>query len=234
LWGLAIAASCGGGSDSSTSDTTGESTASDTTTDLTGSSYDPDSLPEPGEDFEYFDIEDYENIDPDPTTITFRSVSITGDTDHATNVDNVVTINAPGIYNITGTTSDGQIRVNTEESGDVWLVLQNANITCPASAPVYIESAERVIIRLEGDDNYLRDGDSSTALDGNGDVIDAAIYSQEDLVICGEGSLYVDANYNNGIKSNDGLIIDSGTIHVTSVDDGIIGKNYVSVESGDI
>jgi len=233
---MAMVASCGGGGDGSTSgDPTDDGNTTATTDDTTDSSYDSNSLPTPGEDFEYFDIEDYvdADIDPNPTTITFGSVSITGDTDHATSVGNYVTINSPGIYYVTGTTTDGQIKVSTEESGDVWLVLQNASITCPASAPVYIESAERVIIRLEGD-NYLADGDSSGALDGNGNEIDAALYSQEDLVICGEGTLNVEAKYNDGIKSKDGLVVDSGTINVTTVDDGIVGKNYISVEDGNI
>jgi hypothetical protein len=46
--------------------------------------------------------------------------------------------------------------------------------------------------------------------------------------------LIIDANYNDGIASKDGLIIASGTIEINAVDDGIRGKDYLIVESGTI
>ena len=235
---IAIVASGGGGGDGDSSDTTDNSSgdttdnpsdsSDDTADDTTDSTYDPENLPI-GTSFEYTDD------DSNPTTITFGSVTITGDTQHATNVDNIVTINYPGTYNITGTVDDGQIKVDTLEAGDVRLVLQGADITCSTGPPIDIENAERVIIRLvPGTDNYLTDVHTYEVLDGDSEEIDAAIYSKEDLVICGTGTLTINTDYKDGIKSKDGLIIDSGTINVTSADDGIIGKNYISVEDGDI
>ncbi len=47
-------------------------------------------------------------------------------------------------------------------------------------------------------------------------------------------ALSVAGNGNDGIVSKDGLLIESGTITVTSVDDGIRGKDYVVVDGGDV
>jgi hypothetical protein len=228
---ILIVASGGGGGDgdSGASNTnTTDNSSTDTTDDATNSTYDPEDLPT-GTSFEYVDD------DLNPTTITLGSGAITGDTEHATSIGNVVMINYPGTYYIVGTTTDGQINVDTLETGDVRLVLQGIDISCSTGPPIDIENAERVIIHLEtGTDNYLTDVHTSEVLDEDGEEIDAAIYSKEDLVICGEGTLTINTNYKDGIKSKDGLIIDSGTIHVTSADDGIIGKNYISVEGGNI
>jgi hypothetical protein len=224
------ASGCGGGSGDTGTDSSGNdsSDTSGDTSDTSDSEYDETALPD-GTTFEYVDD------DTNPTNIVFGSITITGDTASATYDGNVVTINSPGIFNISGTIADGQIKVDTQEAGDVRLVFKGASITCSFGSPIDIENAERVIIRLEADtENYLTDQHSTAVFDEDSEEIDAAVYSKEDLVICGSGSLTVDADYKDGIKSKDGLIIDSGTITVTSADDGIIGKNYISMEEGNI
>jgi hypothetical protein len=224
---ICFLASCGGGSgkSGSTDDTT------DDTTDEVFSYLPYDSATVPSvtsfSDAAY-DLSNAANIALNGTSIT---VSGTG----ATVSGSIVTITTAGTYNITGTLSNGQLKVDTSDTADVRLYLNGMNITSSTASPVDIESATRVIMVLaDGKDNYLTDGTSNTSIDGDGDAIDAALYSKDDMVIYGGGSLTVAGNYKDGIKCKDGLIIDSGTINVTSADDGIIGKNYVSVEDGDI
>ena len=225
---ITITASGGGGGSDDSSGTTDDTTDDTTYTSL----YDPDNLPT-GTSFSYTDD------DATPTTITFdaASIGVSGGAG-ASVADRVVTISSPGTYNISSDDlQNGQIVVNTADAGDVRLYLDNAKLSYTTSAPIDIESAERVIIVLaDGTENSLTDEDSSLAFDGDGEAIDAALYSKEDLVIygIGTGSLYVNGMYYDGIKSKDGLIIDGGTINVYCHDDGIIGKNYVSIEGGDI
>jgi hypothetical protein len=115
--------------------------------------------------------------------------------------------------------------VDTLEKGDVRLVFSNASKNMFIRPPIDIENADRVIIRLEaGTDNYLTDRHTETVNDADSEEIDAAVYSKEDLVICGSGSLTIYTDYKDGIKSKDGLIIDSGTITVTSADDGLLAR----------
>lgn len=233
---MTIVATGGGGGDGGTGTNPGGDTSGDTSDDNSGdtsgdtseTSYDSSDLPT-GTSFVY------EDDDSSPTTITFGSITITGDTASATNEGNVVTINSPGTFYITGAIADGQIKVDTPEDGDVRLVFQNAYISCSFGPPIDIENAERVVVRLEADtDNYLTDTHTSVVYDEDGEEIDAALYSKEDLVICGTGTLNIVTDYKDGIKTKDSLIIDSGNINITSEDDGIIGKNYISIEDGNI
>lgn len=210
-------------SGSSSSDSSGSDSASSS-----DSTYDSASLPT-GTSFVY------EDDDTEPTAITLGSISITGDTESATYEGNVVTINSPGTFYISGTIADGQIKVDTQLDGDVRLVFKGAGITCTFGPPVDIENAERVIVMLKaGTDNYLMDTHTSEVYDEDSEEIDAALYSKEDLVICGTGTLTVDTCYKDGIKSKDSLIIGDANIDVTSVDDGISGKNFISIEDGEI
>lgn len=141
------------------------------------------------------------------------------------------TISSPGNYEIKGSLSNGQILVNSTTNGVVRLILNNAFVNCSSNAPVFIRDAEKVVIYLAaGSVNTLTDGSSySTADEPN-----AALYSKSNLTIFGEGSLTVNGNYNDGIASKDGLIVDSGTITVNAVDDGIRGKDYLIVKDGNI
>ncbi len=143
-----------------------------------------------------------------------------------------VTITKAGTYNITGSLSDGQIVVNSEEDGNVRLILAGATINCSSSAPIYIKDAAKAIIILkENTKNYLTDGTSYITTDGEPN---AALFSNSYLAFYGEGSLTVKANYNDGISTDDGLLIKSGIISVTAADDGIRGKDYLIIEDGNI
>jgi hypothetical protein len=39
-------------------------------------------------------------------------------------------------------------------------------------------------------------------------------------------------NYNDGIASKDGLVIESGALTVNAVDDGVRGKDYLVIQDG--
>ena len=61
-----------------------------------------------------------------------------------------------------------------------------------------------------------------------------AIFSNDDLLIRGNGSLTVNGNCNDGITSEDDLVVESGTINVYAKDDGIRGKDSITVINGNI
>ncbi len=54
------------------------------------------------------------------------------------------------------------------------------------------------------------------------------------MTIIGSGKLTVNANYNNGIASNDDLKIQSGNIIVNAKNNGIKGKDCINVTDGNI
>ena len=144
------------------------------------------------------------------------------------------TITAAATYRVTGSLTDGQIVVDTEDEATVRIILNGAHIACSSSSPIFVEKSEKTIIILqENTENSVTDG-TSYVLEPDTDEPNAAIFSKADLTIYGTGLLTVSANYNDGIASKDGLIIKSGNITVTSVDDGIRGKDYVVVKGGAI
>ncbi len=160
------------------------------------------------------------------------SISVSGG--GATVDGTTVTITAARTYSISGTLNDGQIIVDTDDDEEVTLILNGADITCSDSAPIYIVNASDAVIVLADDtENYVTDGDTYT-FEAGMDEPDAAIFSNDDLVIEGNGSLTVDANYKNGISTSDDLDINGGTITVTAVNHGIRGKDSVVILDGSI
>jgi hypothetical protein len=147
---------------------------------------------------------------------------------------NVLTITAAGTYKITGTLDDAQIRVSVEKTDIVDLIFAGVNITNKSSAPLYIESADKVSIELEaGTENVLTDAKTYILPQGE-DKPNACIYSSEDLTIKGEGTLTVNANYNNGIGTKNDLKIKSGNITVNAANNALKGNQSVKIEGGNI
>lgn len=149
-------------------------------------------------------------------------------------IDNtVITISSPGIYIITGTLNDGQILVDCQEKGTVELVFYNVNISNSTNAPVFIKNCEKALLVLaENSVNSLNDASEYTYTDVENEEPSACLFSKEDLVICGEGSLAVNGNFNNGIASKDTLKITGGTIVVTAQNNGIKGKDCLMIAGG--
>jgi hypothetical protein len=167
--------------------------------------------------------------------ITLKDDSITLDGSGATVDGSTITITSAGTYSISGALNDGQIKVDTQDKEAVKLVLGGVDVTCSTNAPIYIISAEKVVITLaDGTENKITDGDSYVFEDAVSDEPNAAIFSHDDLTINGNGSLTVKSNYNNGIQSKDDLKIISGNINVSAINDGIKGRDSITIRDGNI
>ena len=141
-----------------------------------------------------------------------------------------ITITSAGSYIISGTLTDGSIKVNCSEKGTVRLILNGASISSSSTAPVVVEEAKKVLVTLA-------DGTTNTITDKTRQSVDdedfsSAVYSKADLVFNGSGTLNVNAGYRNGIKSTDDLKVVSGTFNITSNEDGIIGKDFLGIKDG--
>ncbi|MEJ5326657.1 MAG: carbohydrate-binding domain-containing protein [Candidatus Bathyarchaeia archaeon] len=146
---------------------------------------------------------------------------------------NKVMIRSAGTYRIAGTLNEGQIIVNTKDSGAVKLILNGAQISCSNNAPICVLDASEVILHLEaGTENAVTDGAVYVFASPNADEPNAAVFSRTAMKITGSGLLRVTGRYNDGIASKGGLIIENGMIAVNSVDDGIRGKDYLIIKGG--
>lgn len=181
------------------------------------------------------EVEDYVWDSGAVVPISLNGSAITSDGDGVTIEGSTATITAAGTYSLSGTLTDGQIIVNTEDEAVVRLVLNGADLSSSTSAPIYIMNAQKAMIVLaDNTKNAVSDSLSPVFAAPDVDEPNAAIFSAADLTIAGNGSLTVDGTYNDGIASKDGLIVASGTIAVTAVDDGIRGKDYLVVKDGAI
>ena len=172
-----------------------------------------------------FSVSDATNI-----TLTGTTASITGA--GATADGSTVTISSKGTYVISGTLNNGQIKVKTDDTDPVKIILNGASITNTSTSPLFVDKAVKVVLILNAETtNTITDGASySDVAEGQ----NAAIFSQSYLSIFGQGTLTVNGKYKDGITGKDGLVIKSGNITVNATDDGIRGKDYLHIYNGKI
>ena len=167
-------------------------------------------------------------------TITLNGTEITTDSS-AVVEGSKITISAGGNYTVSGKLTDGQIVVNVDNTTNVNLILNNADITCSNSAPIYFVEADNAIITLaDGTTNTITDGANYTYLNAGDTEPDAAIFSKADLTIEGSGALTVKANFNDGIASRDDLVIEGATVTVDAKTHGIKGKDQLTINNSTI
>ena len=129
----------------------------------------------------------------------------------------VITISEAGTYTISGDIEDGQIVVDASDDDKIKIVLNGVNIKNSKSSSIYIKNADKTIISLkDGTNNYIEDGQVYEEINSEDNEPNAAIFSKDDLIISGSGSLEVKSNYKDGITSKDDLIIAGGDINIES------------------
>ncbi len=171
------------------------------------------------------------------TAIALKSSSFSVDGSGAKASGNVLTVSKAGTYVFSGTLNDGAIIVDAQDSDVIRIVLNGASITCKTGSPLYVKSADKVIVSMpEGTKNTLADASSYTYSYYSSDTKEpsAVIFSKDDLVINGTGSLAINGNFNYGISSNDSLKITGGTIAIQAKDDGMVGNDMVAMQDADI
>ena len=168
------------------------------------------------------------------TSIEFREdgVSLTGI--GAETSDGVVTIRYPGTYRLSGSRTDGQLVVDLGDGhGGVYLLLDGLSLGCMDGPAVHVEQADLTVLYLEeGTQNALWDGDGYVIQEKSGTDKGAAVYSEDDLVLEGDGALALSGYAADGIRSKDGLTVNGGEISVWSIDDGRQGSDYVKLSGG--
>ena len=151
--------------------------------------------------------------------------------------DDGVTIDAGGVYVLSGTTT-GRITVNAKDA-DVTLVLNGVTVNCTDSSALYVYKAKSVTLWLaEGTTNTLTDAESysfSDALSSKADEEpNACVYSKADMVIGGTGTLTVNGRADNGITGKDTLRVETATVQVTAKNHGINGKDALVVKGATV
>lgn len=164
----------------------------------------------------------------DKTKINYISLgeTIILDGDGMSLTNNTVTISYGGTFEISGTSDNVNIVINSKDNNPVNLILNDVKITSQSGTPILINQAKKVIVTLSGE-NYISDTSNN-----RNDNEDAVIVSHDNLYFTGDGSLNIEANYNDAIASKDQLVINSGTYVIKANDDAIKGKDYLEINGG--
>lgn len=172
--------------------------------------------------------------DATATHITLDDAGISIEGEGASAEGGIITISKSGTYVLTGTLTDGQVRIAATKKDSVRLVLDGVQLSSTTGAPIYASQADALILVLaEGTHNVVTDA-AEYVLAAGTDEPDAAIFSKDGLTICGNGSLTVTGNYRNGIGTKDDLVIQGGTLSITAANDGLRGRDSVLIVGGSI
>lgn len=182
----------------------------------------------------------------DALTLTFTDSGITGSGSGVEINGTALTISEPGTYLLTGNCADGSVKVKKGTAG-VTLILSDLSLTSNSTAPITCgKSSVVTIVAADGTTNTLTDAaqNNDTEYPDNTDAENAVIKGKDgaQVVLCGSGSLTLNANGKNGIKSGTtdsetaqdaSLTIRELTLTINApVNDSINAEQLLNVESG--
>ena len=142
-----------------------------------------------------------------------------------------ISITTAGVYVITGNASDVTIVVDAGDEDKVQIVLNEVSITNSDSPAIYVKNADKVFVTTTETENTLKVTGEFTA---DGDTnIDAVIFSKDDLVLNGLGTLNI-VSTDNGVTSKDDLKITGGTFNITTESDALEANDSIAIADGNI
>lgn len=152
----------------------------------------------------------------------------------ASSKGNKLTIFKPGEYLISGKLENGQIIVDLESNGAVRIYLNGVHVVSKDSSAVLIKNSkdETVFSTIKNSINILQDSPKYLEVEEGEISPNACVYSEDDLKFSGNGTLYINANFQKGISSKNNVQINSGSIYINSVDDGIRAKDNLKISNG--
>ena len=172
-------------------------------------------------------------------------IAVTGSSSGTEINGTALTIDEAGTYTVSGACADGSIKIKKGTTG-VTLILNGLDLTSSATAPITCGKSSGVaILAADGTENVLTD--SAQNNDGeypeNTDAENAVVKCKDGstVTLCGAGSLTVNANGKNGIKSGGAtdeagkasLTIEELTLTINAaVNDAINAEQTLHIPSG--
>ncbi len=177
--------------------------------------------------------------------ITFTNSAITADSNDGLEINGTnLTVTKSGTYLLSGTCANGSVKVKKGTTG-VTLVLQGLSLTCEDTAPMVCgKSTEVTIVAGANTENTLADTENNNEETGNTDAENAVIKCKDgsQVILCGTGSLTIQANAKNGIHSGAttqeegeaSLTIRELTLNIGAANDAVNAEATLNVESGNL
>ena len=177
--------------------------------------------------------------------INFTDSAITADSSDGLEIDGTgLTITKSGTYLLSGKCANGSVKVKKGTTG-VTLVLQGLSLTCEDTAPIVCaKSTEVIIVAGAGTENTLADTENNNEETGNTEAENAVLKCKDgsQVILCGTGTLTVQGNAKNGIKSGAttqeegeaSLTIRELTLNITAANDAVNAEAALNVENGNL
>ena len=141
-----------------------------------------------------------------------------------------LSITEEGVYVLTGTAKNCTVKIEADKEAKIQLVLDGVTVENDDFPAIYIVSADKVFITTTDSNNKLSvtgefnaDGDTNT---------DAVIYSKDDIVFNGKGTLEIVSSKANGISGKDDIKFTGGTYKITSEKDAVEANDSIAVSDG--
>lgn len=143
-----------------------------------------------------------------------------------------ITITSAGVYVISGSASNASVIVDAGDDDKVQLVLNGLTLNNSGTPAIYVKNADKVFVTTaSGTTNELTVSGSFTS-DGDTNT-DAVIFSKDDLVLNGLGTLNISST-DNGVSCKDDLKITGGTISINCASDALEANDSIAVSDGTI
>ena len=142
-----------------------------------------------------------------------------------------ISITEEGVYVLKGSAKDVTVTVEADDSAKVQIVLDGVTIENTDFPCIYVKSADKVFVTTTDSTNTL----SVTGTFVSDDTVntDAVIFSKDDLVLNGTGTLEINST-DNGISGKDDVKVTGGTLAITCAEDAIEAHDSVRIADGNI
>jgi hypothetical protein len=137
-------------------------------------------------------------------------------------------ITGEGVYVLSGTASDVTVYVEAGSEDKVQIVLDGVSITNTDFPCIYVKSGDKVFVTTSADSTLAVTGTFTADGDTN---TDGVIFSRSDLVLNGTGTLTVTST-DNGVVSKDDLKVTGGTYNITAESKAFEANDSIRISDG--
>ncbi len=125
-----------------------------------------------------------------------------------------------------------QVYVNAADA-DVVVNLNGYTLENSENSPIYVYTCNSIDISANsGTTSYIKDTRETYTTDDDSQGKGAIYVEDGDLTLKGKGTLYLTANYYNGVHGKDDVNVKNLTLDITAVHHGIKGNDSVTIKSG--
>ena len=140
-----------------------------------------------------------------------------------------LTITEAGVYVLSGDAENAEVIVEAGDDDKVQLVLDGLTVTNDSTPVICVRNADKVFVTTTDAESTLSVTGAFTA-DGDTNT-DAVIFSKDDLVLNGVGTLNITST-DNGVSGKDDLKVTGGTLNITCASHALEASDRALIAGG--